>query len=826
VERGTIDFGIDLGTTNSSIAVMRGVGTEVIKNNQDADITPSIVGIDKRGATRVGAEGRDLSLSDPENAFGEFKRQMGASHQYLFKRGNISKLPEELSAEVLKELRGNVRQRLGEEIDAAVITVPAAFELHQCDATRRAAELAGFLQSPLLQEPVAAALAYGFQADADKAYWLVYDLGGGTFDAAVIKAEEGTVRVVNHGGDNFLGGSDIDWNLINELIVPRLAKEHGLKDFQRGNARWRSAFALLKRSVERAKIRLSREEKVWLDECRFQGESGEIIEPDYELTRSEVIEAAEPIIRRTAEICRRVLEEKRLAPSAIEKLILVGGPTLAPYVRDQLRTALGIQQEHNVDPLTVVARGAAVFAGTQRRTSEAGARQTGAYMIDLKHKPVGLDSAPLVGGRISGSSQKTFEGFSVELVADGNKWRSGKLPVSPDGVFTATLRAERGQRNNYTINLFDATGKRQSVSPETFTYTVGAVVDEQPLINSMGIALADNVFDRLLERGRGLPAKITRTYASAAALKKGQKGAVLRIPVCEGEATRADRNRYVGTLLITGENIARDLPAHSEIEVTLEMDSSRIPRVRAYVPILDLDFEATLGFGVSPRDSDAVRADVASELIRLRETISRAKAVSDAKGVHVLETIASGPLVEELERLVENVEDVDAAQKCEHRLLELKCAIDEVADRLEWPKFVTEARELLGRLAGEAETTSNPNLKKQVVTLTQDLTRAIDAKKIEDLQVKVRQGEALYWQLLAAQPAFWVYQFQQLEKDISPIKDQARAGRLCEQGRAFLSQNNLEGLKNVVLELWKLMPEGVVEEVKRGYQSGIVRGSA
>jgi molecular chaperone DnaK len=826
VDRGTIDFGIDLGTTNSSIAVIRGVSTDIIKNNQDADITPSIVGIDKRGAIRVGTEARDLSLSDPENAFAEFKRQMGAKHQYAFKRGGVTKLPEELSAEVLKDLRGNVRQRIGEEIDAAVITVPAAFELHQCDATRKAAELAGFAQSPLLQEPVAAALAYGFQADSNKAYWLVYDFGGGTFDAAVIKAEEGTVRVVNHGGDNFLGGSDIDWTLIEKLIVPRLTKEHGLKDFHRGNTRWRSAFALLKRSIERAKIRLSREEKVWIDECRFQGDNNEVVEPDYELTRGEVVAAAEPIIHRTVDICRRVLEEKRLAPSAVEKLILVGGPTLAPYVRDQLRNLLGIQLEHSVDPLTVVARGAAVFAGTQRRSSSSPTAQKGTYVIDLKYKPVGLDSAPLVGGRISGPARESFEGFSVELVADGNRWRSGKVPVSHEGVFTATLRAERGQRNTYTISLFDATGKRQSVTPDSFTYTVGAVVDEQPLINSMGVALADNEFDRLLERGRGLPARVTRTYASATGLKKGQKGAVLRIPVCEGEARKADRNRHVGTLLITGENIARDLPVHSEIEVTLEMDASRIPRVRAYVPILDTDFEATLGLGVSQRDSEVIRTEVADELKRLRETVVRANAVNDSKGAQRLEAIAAGPLVEELGQLVQNVEDVDAAQKCDHRLLELKCAIDEVADRLEWPRLVADARELLDRLAQEAETTTQVNLKKQAEKLTQELSRAIEANKVDDLRVKTRQGESLYWHLLAAQPAFWVYQFQYIEKDISRLKDQARASRLCDQGRAFLSQNNAEGLKNVVLELWKLMPEDAVEEVKRGYQSGIVRGSA
>ena len=822
--RGTIDFGIDLGTTNSAIAVLQGVGTEIIKNNQDADITPSVVGIDKRGATRVGGEARDLLFTDPDNAFSEFKRQMGADHEYLFKRSGIAKRPEALSAEVLKELRGNVRQRLGEDIDAVVVTVPAAFELHQCDATRKAAELAGFVQSPLLQEPVAAALAYGFQVESEKAYWLVYDFGGGTFDAAVIKAEEGTVRVVNHAGDNYLGGSDIDWALITDLIAPNLVKSFGLKDFVRGNARWRTAFALLKRSVERAKIRLSRDDKVWLDECRFQGETGDMVEPDFELTRQQVIATAEPIIRRSVDICRRVLEEKRLAPSAMEKMILVGGPTLAPYLREQLTSLLRIPLEVGVDPLTVVARGAAVFAGTQRRTERGATTDKEVFRIDLKHKPVGMDSAPLVGGRIVPPAAAALSGFTIELVAEDGAWRSGKLPVSSEGVFTATLRAERGRRNSYAISLFDATGKKQRVSPDSFTYTVGAVVDEQLLTNSMGVALANNEFDRILERGRGLPAKATRTYLSVASLKKGQNGSVLRIPVCEGEANKADRNRRVGELSISGNNISRDLPEGSEIEVTLEMDASRISKARAYVPVLDSDFEVSLGFGVSAREPEIVRSDIAAERERLRETIGKALAVGDAAGAKRLQSVERGELIAELNALEKNVGVVDAAQKCEHRLLELRGAIDEVADKIEWPGLVTEARALSDRLVDEASRTPQPQLKKQVEIMTRELAAIIEAAKIDDLRVKIQQAQSLYWSLLFVQPAFWVYQFQLAEKEIASATDQARAARLCDQGRAFVSQNNAEGLKNVVRELWKLMPEDAVEERKRGYQSGIVKG--
>lgn len=176
--RTTIDFGIDLGTTNSAIALLKGVATDIIKNNADADITPSAVSIDKKGTVQVGQRAKNRNIEAPEDAYLEFKRRMGTDHVYHFKSSGQARTPEDLSAEVLKSLRADVQQRTGELVEASVVTVPAAFELHQCDATRKAAQLAGLKESPLLQEPVAAALAHGFQVDGEKAYWLVYDFGG------------------------------------------------------------------------------------------------------------------------------------------------------------------------------------------------------------------------------------------------------------------------------------------------------------------------------------------------------------------------------------------------------------------------------------------------------------------------------------------------------------------------------------------------------------------------------------------------------------------------------------------------------------------------
>ena len=229
--RTTIDYGIDLGTTNSSIAVLDGTDVQVFRDNEGRDYTPSAVWIDKQGRLFTGRQAYEHLDSDRENAFNEFKRQMGSEAVYKFARSGRAMRPEELSAEILKALREVVSKRRPEEVSAAVITVPAAFELPQCEATNKAAQMAGLTASPLLQEPVAAAMAYGFQSKSDRVFWLVYDFGGGTFDAAVISIRDGVIQVVNHGGDNHLGGKDIDWAIVNDLLVPAVLKEHKLTGF-------------------------------------------------------------------------------------------------------------------------------------------------------------------------------------------------------------------------------------------------------------------------------------------------------------------------------------------------------------------------------------------------------------------------------------------------------------------------------------------------------------------------------------------------------------------------------------------------------------------
>src|SRR5215475_10720542 len=216
--------GIDLGTTNSTAAAFDGKKLTVVRNGQGNVLTPSVVRIDARGHLLVGSRARRFLDADPENTRSEFKRLMGTGHQLEFPASASVRRPEELSAEILKSLRHDVADQLGVMPERAVVSVPALFELHQTAAVSEAARLAGFERIELIQEPVASAIAAGWTQQSGNGPWLVYDLGGGTFDVSLLETQEGLLRVVGHDGDNFLGGRDFDAAIVDHL-VERIAHE-------------------------------------------------------------------------------------------------------------------------------------------------------------------------------------------------------------------------------------------------------------------------------------------------------------------------------------------------------------------------------------------------------------------------------------------------------------------------------------------------------------------------------------------------------------------------------------------------------------------------
>ncbi|MCS7085700.1 MAG: Hsp70 family protein, partial [Bacteroidia bacterium] len=290
-----INFGIDLGTTNSVIAKFVKGEVQVFTNPQDFGraTLPSVVAF-KKDSMFVGSRAKAFAQHKPKDVVARFKRKMGTTEAYKIPAINQSKTPVELSACVLKELKTFVNT--GETLDAAVITIPASFDTIQSNATKEAGHLAGFKQVVLLQEPIAASLAYANKAknvDLTDGQWLVYDLGGGTFDVALVKISDGEMKVLDHEGDNFLGGTDFDDLIVRKFIIPKLEEAGRFSRLEEkmtsASGGYNAAYYVCLAKAEEAKIQLSAQTSAEIDfgANPITDEAGEEIDACFVLTRSE-----------------------------------------------------------------------------------------------------------------------------------------------------------------------------------------------------------------------------------------------------------------------------------------------------------------------------------------------------------------------------------------------------------------------------------------------------------------------------------------------------------------------------------------------------------
>ena len=817
--RDTIDFGIDLGTTNSAIAVATDGDVTVIKNNEGWDTTPSAVWIPKQGMVEVGRRARDRVESDPDNATAEFKLEMGlADAGRHFAKAGVTLSPQQLSAEVLKSLRADVAamDKDKQAPVAAVITVPAAFSLNQNKATSEAAALAGFHPAcPLVQEPTAAAFAYGFHNTDERAYWLVFDFGGGTFDAAIVSKRDGDLRVLNHAGDSYLGGKLIDWALVERVLAPAVAREFGLKDFRRDDAAYRRAFAGLKGAAEEAKIQLSRKESVNLMTELDLGRGGtETFE--FTLRRDELDDLAEPYYARAINLCRSALTDGGLGPGDIDRLLLVGGITLMPGLRERLAdpsTGLGIELDVSLDPSTVVARGAAIFASTVRRPQDADSYRptAGEYSVELSYEPSVTITTPTVAGRLHSAEPVDWTGYSVVLSNPTAQppFRTARIALNRAGAFATEVDIDPHKTSHFEVELFDAEGSPLKLTAGTTLSITHRDIEfgGARLTHSLGIQLADRAFSPLLRKGAGVPTRVREVFRTSSTLHRADPDAVIQIPVVQGERLRADRNRSVGTLEIRPGDVRIDLPAGSEIEVTFEVDSSNLVTVVADVPLIQEQFEAEI-------DLDNVRAPSASALeeiltdaeMRLAAARETANGSPDAQQkLARLEEERALPTAREQVRAAST--DVGAAATAEDRLRDLHAELDDIEDAANLPAMIRDLQDSLADGDELVRRSGDADERKELAELKRRADDAIQAKDsgaIRSLQERV--GQFLV-RIESHQPGWSVKLFYALKNEQDVLRPASQAKALIREGEQAMASGDERGLSSVNQRLIRLLPQ-------------------
>ena len=371
-------IGIDLGTTNSCVAVMEGGEAVVIPNSEGARTTPSVVGISKNGDRLVGQVAKRQAVVNYENTVLSIKRHMGSDYKVTL--GGKSYTPQEISAMILQKLKTDAEAYLGEKVTEAVITVPAYFTDAQRQATKDAGQIAGLNVRRIINEPTAAALSYGIDKEEEQKV-MVYDLGGGTFDVSIIEMGDGVTEVLATAGNNHLGGDDFDQRII-DLLVSEFKKTEGI-DLSKD----KMAMQRLKEAAEKAKIELSNVPSSNINLPFITADATGPKHLDYTLTRAKFNEITADLVEATVGPVKQALSDSGLSTSDINKVLMVGGSSRIPAVIDEVRKITGKEPFKGINPDECVALGAAYQGGVL-----GGDVKEGLLLLDVTPLSLGLET--------------------------------------------------------------------------------------------------------------------------------------------------------------------------------------------------------------------------------------------------------------------------------------------------------------------------------------------------------------------------------------------------------------------------------------------------
>jgi molecular chaperone DnaK len=607
-----VNYGIYLGVTSSSIAKMEEGIPVILKSNSLKDTMPVCIYFNKKGSIQVGdaannANKREIIKnqkgwnSSSNNAFVEFTRTLGTDKNYYSINANRSFTSTELIAEIIKTL---ISFEKGKDVNAAVITVPAAFNKNQKEAVREAGKLAGLQQVEILCESVASSLAYGLDSIKFQGYSLVFSFDD-VFNVSLMKNNS----VVDTESDNYLGSKNLDFAIIDEIILPYIQENFVIDSILADDIKKQILRNALRFYAEEAKKKLSSDNQhnilSYLGDIPGEDDEGEEFELDIAITQTDITKVLSPVFQKAIDISKSLLKRNNLEDSALDSLILVGGPTFSPVLRKMLEDQI-CKPDTSIDPKTVIVKGVALYASTIDVSEEAQEqkRDKNKIQLEIANESSTVETEEFVPIKIleDKTEGEIPEKVFAEFTRGDKAWSSGKIEINTIGE-VVEIQLNKGETNIFEVVLFDHKGNVLESEPSTFSVIQGSKIGSATLAYNIGIEIKDKTKGKIifrtikgLEKNQSIPAVGTYNgIKTELPIRPGVESDFIKIPIYEGEhgadGTRAIYNEHVLDVIISGTNLPTLLPENSDFDLMINVDRSEKITVTAYFPSIDFSIE-------------------------------------------------------------------------------------------------------------------------------------------------------------------------------------------------------------------------------------------
>jgi len=839
--RTKIDYGIDLGTTNSAIARMESGEPVIKKTDTLKDTMPSCISFNKRQSVLAGDAAVNALKTDKlkamkdfrtdgSNTFIEFKRTMGTDRTFHSSNMNKSFPSEELSAEVLKKLKSFITD---DEIKSIVVTVPAKFTINQKDATIRAAKLAGFQHCELLQEPIAASMAYGLDSTNKDGLWLVFDFGGGTFDAALVKVDDGIMKVIDTEGDNYLGGKNVDYCIIDEIILPYLKKNYAIDSILNDDIKREVFRDAMKYYAEEAKIQLSFKDSFNilsdLGDIPGKDDNGNEFELDITISQDDFAKTISPIFQKAVDICKALLDRNKLVGNSLRTIILVGGPTYSPVLRRMLKEQISEKVDTSIDPMTAVAEGAALYASTVSVSEEIieQARDKTKIQLGLGYESTTVENEEFVTIKILKEKTKgTIPNICfAEIIRSDKAWSSGRVQINETGE-VIEVKLISGKANAFQVLVFNEQGDILPSEPEGLTIIQGSKVGSATLPYNIGIEIKIKATGKIvfhpikgLEKNQTTPATgFANGLKNQKQINPGSKSTFIKIPIYQGdygaEGSRAIYNEHVFDVIISGEQLPALLPEGSDVDLTLKVDKSERVTVSAFFPFLNYTEEVAVPETVQ---KEIDHKWLETEISKARQTLQLLDEEGSVTDADILAKLTRE--IDDLEKLLDQGRnDYDRKKQVLDNLRRCLRKIDDVQDASEWPKTEEELKDSYYKLEntykqfqGHLEGMNEERVGDAIAQFKEQIPQVIHERNVkvakELIEVMRGLGFTIVDQALGAQMEIMFLKQYNDEFDIHEWSDRSKARMLINQGLSIAAQNpSKERLRPILIELFRLLP--------------------